>query len=424
MQTIKINRLLFIFSSDKTAAAWVGSQGLQALALQGNARHSTTMKILLSLVAVLMPTALFAQGVSPSAPLSPTSALQQALYVVHPQTGTVVENINGDARMGPASLTKMMTLYLTFDALKSGQLTLSTTISVSEKAWRAEGSKMFIEVGKQIPVEDLIRGIAIVSGNDACIAVAEYLGGSEEGFAQLMNKKAAELGMTGSNFINASGLPSPNQYTTAHDMARLLTALFRDFPEYKHFLAEQEFTFNNIRQQNRNRLLGLNVGIDASKTGHTEESGYHLASTAMQNGQRLVVVVMGTNNFAEREGRTLQAFRNTFALYTPKLVAKVGEVVVPNVPVWHGAANTVNLTVAEDVVAFVSKANLEGVKVEAKYNAPLLAPLAADQPSGELVVTLPNGETQTYGLIPQQPVERGGFFKRWFQSFLRLIGVW
>ncbi|MCA3243842.1 MAG: D-alanyl-D-alanine carboxypeptidase [Alphaproteobacteria bacterium] len=379
-------------------------------------------KFLAVVVAALLPAAVWAQAVSPSAAISPTRP--QALFVLHPQTGTVVENVNGDARMGPASLTKMMTLYLLFDALKSGQLTLSSTIPVSEKAWRAEGSKMFIEVGKQIPVEDLIRGIAIVSGNDACIAVAEHLGGTEEGFAQLMNKKATELGMTGSHFVNASGLPDPNQYTTAHDMARLLTAIFRDFPEYRHFMAEQEFTFNNIRQQNRNRLLSMNVGIDASKTGHTEESGYHLASTAVQNGQRLVVVVMGTASFGEREGRTLQAFRNTFALYTPKLIAKAGEPVVRDVPVWHGVANRMNLTVAHDVVAYVSKANADQVKVTVTSNSPLLAPLAADAPSGELVVTLPNGETQTYGLVPAQPVEQAGFLKRWWQSLLRLVGLW
>jgi len=386
--------------------------------------------LLAALLPTLVPTLVWAQETSSATTVSATNpqARIQALFVLHPQTGTVVENINGDARMGPASLTKMMTLYLLFDALKTGQLTLSSTIPVSEKAWRVGGSKMFIEVGKQIPVEDLIRGIAIVSGNDACIAVAEFLGGSEEGFAQLMNKKAADLGMNGSHFVNASGLPDPNQHTTAHDMARLLTAIFRDFPEYRHFMAEQEFTFNNIRQQNRNRLLGLNVGIDASKTGHTEESGFHLASTAVQpgpgGGQRLVVVVMGTNSFTEREERTLQAFRNTFALYTPKLIAKAGEPVVRDVPVWHGAANTVNLTVAQDVVAYVSKANLEGVKVQLKYTQPLLAPLAADAPSGELVVTLPNGEHQSYALIPAQPIEPAGFLKRWWQSLLRLIGLW
>ena len=380
------------------------------------------MKLFATLLAFLIPAAVMAQEASPTAAISPTRP--QALVVIHPQTGTVVENINGDARMGPASLTKMMTLYLVFDALKSGQLTLSSTIPVSEKAWRTGGSKMFIEVGKQIPVADLIRGIAIVSGNDACVAVAEHLGGSEEGFAQLMNRKAQQLGMTGSNFVNASGLPDPNQYTTAHDMARLLTAIFRDFPEYHAFMAEQEFTFNNIRQQNRNRLLGLNVGIDASKTGHTEESGYHLASTAMQNGQRLVVVVMGMGGFEERENRTLQAFRNTFALYEPRMLAQQGSAVVRDVSVWHGAQSLVNLTVAEDVLAYLSKAEAAGVKVEAKYTQPLAAPLAADSPVGELVVTQPNGTVQTFGLIPQQPVEQGNFFKRWWQSLLRLIGLW
>jgi D-alanyl-D-alanine carboxypeptidase (penicillin-binding protein 5/6) len=383
------------------------------------------MKIFAALLTLVLPTLAFAQEVAPSSDVSATvMARPQALVVVHPQTGTIVENLNGEARMGPASLTKLMTLYLVFDALKTGQLTLSSTLPVSEKAWRAEGSKMFIEVGKQIVVADLIRGIAIVSGNDACTVVAESLGGTEEGFAQLMNKKARDLGMIGTNFVNASGLPDPNQYTTAMDMARLLTAIFRDFPEYQHFMAEQEFTYNNIRQQNRNRLLGLNVGIDASKTGHTEESGYHLASTAVQNGQRLVVVVMGTGGFEEREGRTLQALRNTYALYAPKTLATRGNPVVQNVPVWHGAQRMIDLTVAEDVLAYLPKTAIDDVKTEVTYTQPLAAPLAADTPVGELKITQPNGATQSFGLFPTQPVERAGFFTRWWQSFLRLFGVW
>ncbi|MFN7163037.1 MAG: D-alanyl-D-alanine carboxypeptidase family protein [Pseudomonadota bacterium] len=379
--------------------------------------------LLLMMMVVCVPLVAIAQE-SADAVSGTTQQYTQAIVVIHPQTGTVIENINGDARMGPASLTKMMTLYLVFDALKSGQLTLETPLMVSEKAWRTGGSKMFVEVGKPVPVQDLIRGIAIVSGNDATVVVAEALGGTEEGFAQLMNKKAQDLGMLNTNFINASGLPDPNQYTTAADMARLLTAIFRDFPEYKHFMAEQEFTFGGIQQQNRNRLLSAGLGIDASKTGHTEESGYHLASTAEQNGQRLVVVVMGTKAPSEREGRTVQALRNTYALYAPKTIAAKGSVVVAEVPVWHGAQRSVALTVAEDVMAFLPKTEAQDVKVEVTYTKPLVAPLAADTPAGELKVTQPNGAVQSFGLFPTQPVERAGFMGRWWQSFLRLFGLY
>lgn len=380
---------------------------------------------ILTLVAACLPLVAMAQSEegAAAAPISGT-AYTQALVVLHPQTGTVIENINGDSRMGPASLTKMMTLYLVFDALKSGQMTLETPLMVSEKAWRTGGSKMFVEVGKTVPLQDLIRGIAIVSGNDATVVVAEALGGTEEGFAQLMNKKASDLGMTNTHFVNPNGLPDPNQYTTAMDMARLLTAIFRDFPEYKHFMAEQEFTFSGIKQQNRNRLLSAGLGIDASKTGHTEESGYHLASTAEQNGQRLVVVVMGTGGFSEREGRTVQAIRNTYALYAPKTIAAKGSVVVADVTVWHGVARKVALTVAEDVTAFLPKTAADDVKVEVTYTKPLMAPLASDTPAGELKVTQPNGAVQTFGLFPQQPVERAGFLSRWWQSLLRLVGLW
>jgi D-alanyl-D-alanine carboxypeptidase (penicillin-binding protein 5/6) len=317
------------------------------------------MKPLALLIAfVLMPVALMAQTISETAaPARPT-----ALFVYHPETDTIIQSVNAETRMGPASLTKMMTLYLTFEALKEGKLTTGTLVPVSEKAWRTGGSKMFIEVGTQVSVEDLIRGIAIVSGNDACVAIAEQLGGTEEGFAGLMNAKAQDLKMTGTNFVNANGLPDPNQYTTAHDMARLLTAIFRDFPEYKHYMAEQEFTFNGIKQQNRNRLLGLNMGIDASKTGHTEESGYHLASTAVQNGERLVVVVMGTAGFNDREGNTLQAFRTTFSTYARQSFAKPGDAVVASVPVWHGAVGNVPLTVAEPAGLYINRANAPKLK--------------------------------------------------------------
>jgi D-alanyl-D-alanine carboxypeptidase (penicillin-binding protein 5/6) len=376
-----------------------------------------------SLLRTLLVTALLC-GTTFTASAYETPA--KAVYVVHPETGTVLVNVNGDARMGPASLTKMMTLYLIFDGLKSGKLTLETLVPVSEKAWRAEGSKMFIEVGKQIPVGDLVQGIAVVSGNDACIAVAEFMGGNEEGFAGLMNAKARDLGMTGSHFVNASGLPDPNQYTTAHDMAVLLTAIFRDFPEYKHYMAQEEFAFNGIKQQNRNGLLKMGIGIDASKTGHTEESGYHLASTAEQNGERLVAVVMGTDGFSMREGETLRAFRTFFSTYATVTPYKPGDVVVEQAAVWHGDVGTTALTVAEPLRAYLNKAELknsgEDLKASITYNAPIAAPAAADKPVGEVSVKLPNGQTLTTALVPVKDVKEGTFTQRFVQSLAAKFG--
>ncbi|RYG59056.1 MAG: D-alanyl-D-alanine carboxypeptidase, partial [Alphaproteobacteria bacterium] len=323
----------------------------------------------------------FAQAPDVSSTTS-ASAYTRATFVYHPESGTVLENNNGDMLAGPASLTKLMTLYLTFEALKEGRITLETPVNVSEKAWRTEGSKMFIEVGKPVPVDMLVKGIAIVSGNDACVAIAEHIGGTEEGFAQMMNTKAKQIGMTHTTFVNASGMPDPAQRTTAHDMAMLLTAIFRDFPEYKHYLAQEEFVWNNIKQQNRNGLLRAGVGIDAGKTGHTAESGYHLASTAEQNGDRLVVVVMGTNGFSEREGESLRAYRTYFATYHNAQLFRPGDVLAENVPVWHGKSGVVNLTVAQPVKAYLNRTNPGNVKASISYNKPLVAPLNADTPVG------------------------------------------
>lgn len=379
-------------------------------------------RVILSLVlAATVSTSVLAQtATAPAAAetsaTAPVSQYTKAIYVYHPDTGTILINDNGDMLAGPASLTKLMTLYLTFEALKEGRITLQTPVNVSEKAWRTQGSKMFIEVGKPVSVEMLIKGIAIVSGNDACVAIAEQLGGTEEGFAEMMNKKAKDLGMTHTTFRNSNGMPDPQQRTTAHDVAMLLTAIFRDFPEYKKYLAEESFVWNNITQQNRNGLLHADVGIDAGKTGHTEESGYHLASTAVQNGERLVVVVMGTSGFSEREGTSLQAYRTLFASHATKEIFRAGDAIVTDVPVWHGNVSKVNLTVPESVKAYLNRSNPGEAKATVTYDKPLVAPIAADKPVGQITVTLGNGQQITSALVVQQPVAEAGFAGRFFQT--------
>lgn len=388
------------------------------------------MKILaLTLSFLVAATTTFAATVTTQTPVTPAAtaavapSYPHAIYVYHPATGTVLQNENGDMLAGPASLTKLMTLYLVFENLKEGKIALDTMVPVSEKAWRTEGSKMFIKVGEPVPVEMLIKGIAIVSGNDACVAIAEKIGGTEQGFVQMMNAKAKQLGMTNTTFADSNGLPDPSQKSTAHDMAMLLTAIFRDFPEYKKYLAEEEFTWNNIRQQNRNGLLHSDVGIDAGKTGHTNDSGYHLASTGVQNGERLVVVVMGTNSFSEREGQSMQAYRTFFAANSTVSIFKPGDILVSDVPVWHGAIGRVNLTVAEPVQAYLNRSNPGEIKATVTYKKPLVAPLNADTPVGEVLITLANGQKITAALVPQAAVPQAGFVGRFLQTLGSKFGL-
>jgi len=354
---------------------------------------------------------------------APQPVYKHAIFVYHPATGTVLEAENADEQMGPASLTKLMTLYLTFDALKSGRIHLTDMVPISEKAWRTGGSKMFVEVGTKVSVEDLIKGIAIDSGNDACVAIAEYLGGTEAGFAEQMNAKARELGMSHTHYVDSNGLPNPQQVSTAHDIAMLLTAIFRDFPEDTKYLREEDFTFNGIHQNNRNGLLHTDIGIDAGKTGHTDESGYHLASTAVQHGERLVVVVMGTNSFGEREGQSMQAYRTFFNNYVTRTLFKPGDVVVKNVPVWHGASGEVNLMPLQPIAAYINPyTESDKIKAQVTYNKPLMAPMAADKPVGELTVTLPSGQQFTTALVPDHPIHQAGFVRRFTQSLLDKLG--
>ena len=248
-------------------------------------------------------------GFSLSLLASTASAIEldvPAYVITHVPSGQVLLAKNADMSIEPASLSKLMTLYMVFEAIKQGALTMDTEIRVSEKAWRTGGSKMFIEVGKTARLEDMIRGIAAASGNDACVAIAEHMAGSEEGFAQLMTAKARTIGMANTTFKNASGLPADGQVSTARDMAQLALRLQLDFPENYKFFSIPEFTYNGIRQVNRNGLLRADAGFDGMKTGHVEEAGYHLVSSVLRKGTRLISVVMGTTSPKVREAETLK----------------------------------------------------------------------------------------------------------------------
>jgi D-alanyl-D-alanine carboxypeptidase (penicillin-binding protein 5/6) len=333
------------------------------------------------------------------------------MILVDFKTGTVLSGKNEDEKMYPSSMTKLMTAYLAFEQLKNGTLSLDDTFSVSKKAWQTGGSKMFVRVDTRVRVEDLLRGIIIQSGNDATIVMAEGLAGSEEAFARKMTDKARELGMTNTNFKNASGLPDPDHYTTARDLATLAAALIRNFPEYYHFYSETEYTYSDITQQNRNPLLYRDVGVDGLKTGHTEAAGYGLTASAVRNGQRLIVVVNGLSSTRERAQEPERILDWGFREFGTFPLFAAGETVA-DVPVWLGNESRVPLIVQEPVSIVMRRAVRNELKVTLKTQEPIAAPIEAGSVQGQLEVSAPGLDTITIPVVAGESVDRLGSFGR------------
>lgn len=316
----------------------------------------------------------------------------KAFVVGQPTTGKVLASKNADVPMPPASLTKLMTAYLLFDALKSGSITLDTEMPVSEQAWRKEGSKMFVEVGKTVKVRDLIPGILTVSGNDACMVVAETLGGTEANFANMMTAKAQAIGMKNTDFKNSNGWPDEGHLSTAQDMFVLASRLIRDFPEYYNYFSIPDFTFNNIHQYNRNGLLRLGVGVDGMKTGHIDNSGYHIVASALRDGQRYVAVVFGAKSFKQREEQALAGLNWAFSNFKTETILKAGTVVEPAAQTWLGDSPTVALVATKDVQVLANRNDKINVKAELVYSGPIAAPIIKGTEVGRVVLTGSNGE--------------------------------
>jgi D-alanyl-D-alanine carboxypeptidase (penicillin-binding protein 5/6) len=364
---------------------------------------------------------LAASSLSSAAVAEPIATNAKHLYIVDFQTGSVLYDKMGDERLAPASMSKLMTVYMLFDALKRGDVKLTDTFHVSQKAWAMQGSKMFVDIDSDVKVEDLIRGILIQSGNDACIVVAEGLAGSEEAFAERMNKKAKEIGLTNSNFTNSSGWPDPNHYMTAHDIEVLSEHLIRDFPDYYPYFAEKEFIWNGIKQGNRNPMLyRTGSGVDGLKTGHTEEAGFGVSASAVRDGRRIMMVVHGLTGMQERADEAGQlldwAFRET-GNYT---VASKGSVLA-DAPVEYGDSQTVPLTVSQDLLLTLPKGDREKVTAKAVVNTPIVAPVASGQEVGKLIVTVPNMPEFTYPLVAAQDVPEIGLGGRIMVNFNRMV---
>jgi serine-type D-Ala-D-Ala carboxypeptidase (penicillin-binding protein 5/6) len=341
--------------------------------------------------------------------VEPPKVEAQHVYIVDYNTGSVLFDKMGEEKLHPASMSKLMTLYMLFDALKRGDVKLTDTFHVSKKAWSTQGSKMFVPIDSDIKVEDLIRGIIVQSGNDACVVVAEGLAGSEEAFADRMNKKALEIGLKDSHFVNASGWPDPNHLMTARDLYVLAHRLFVDFPDYYLYFSEKEFTFNKIRQGNRNPLLYRpNTGVDGLKTGHTEEAGFGLTASAVRDGRRIFMVVHGMTSMQDRADETGQLLDWAFRTFGDYTVAKKGTILA-QADVWMGQQKTVPLTVEKDLLVTLPVSERDKVQVKAIYDRPIPAPITAGQPVGELVMQIPGMPEFRAPLVAAADVPQLGF---------------
>jgi D-alanyl-D-alanine carboxypeptidase (penicillin-binding protein 5/6) len=327
-------------------------------------------------------------------------------------SGQVLAAQRADERVEPASLTKLMTAYLVFAALRDKKLTPEQQINVSERAWRVAGSRMFIQPHRPVSVDELIRGMVVQSGNDACIALAEAVAGSEEAFAQMMNREAQRLGMKASKFMNASGLPDAQHYTTAQDLYLLTGALIRDFPaEYGQYYSQKEFRYNNVTQPNRNRLLWIDPSVDGVKTGHTEAAGYCLVASSKRGDRRLVSVLLGSTSEATRAQESLKLLNWGFQFFDSVRLYKGGEE-VKSLEVWKGSAKAVKVGVKSDLLVAVPKGEAEKIKAALVAQQPLIAPLAKDQRIGVLRVSFDGKPVGEYPLLALEPVAEAGIFGR------------
>jgi D-alanyl-D-alanine carboxypeptidase (penicillin-binding protein 5/6) len=347
------------------------------------------------------------------------SKAREAL-LIDAETGAVLLEKNAAQPMPPASMSKIMTIYLVFEALKDGRLSLDDKLPVSEKAWRMGGSKMFVEVGKEVRVEDLLRGVIVQSGNDACIVLAEGLAGTEEAFAQVMNEKARQLAMHDSSFANATGWPHPDQRMSARDLAVLAQRTIADFPDYYHYYAETTFTFTDIKQGNRNPLLYKNIGADGLKTGHTEEAGYGLTGSAIQDGRRLIVVLNGLSSMKERGDESQRMINWGFREFDNYALFKAGEP-VEEAPVWQGQAKTVPLVLGEDLTVTLPRRSRKNMTVTLKHDGPIPTPIEEGQEVATLVVAAPDAATVEVPLQAGASVERLGLFGRLFSNIKYLV---
>jgi len=361
-----------------------------------------------------------AVAANPLIPAAPQVAAKGFL-LVDAHSGKVLVSQNADEVMPPASLTKMMTSYIATHELEKGNISEQDQVRVSIKAWKTPGSRMFIKEGTSVSVGDLLKGVIIQSGNDASVAMAEFIAGSEDAFADLMNQHANLLGMNDSNFMNATGLPSKHHYTTASDLAKLARAIIIEHPNHYGIYSEKAFTYNNIRQPNRNKLLWRDKSVDGLKTGHTEEAGYCLVASAERGGMRLIAVVLGTKSEEARATETQKLLTYGFRYYETRKLYSAGEV-LEEVKVWGGANDEVKLGVAEDVYITVPRGQYASLQASLLVDEYIAAGVDIGAEYGNIQVKLQDKMVLNQKLVALDNVEPGGFFKRlWDQVVLFFV---
>lgn len=332
----------------------------------------------------------------------------------------VIVEKNSDKKLSPASLTKIMTAYVVFKEIKKGSLNLNDKVTVTENAWRTSGSRMFIEVGTQVTVEDLLKGLIIQSGNDASVALAEHIAVTEENFVMLMNEEARRLKLANTHFENSMGLPTDNHYTTAKDLVTLTRALITDFPEYYAWESQKEFTYNKITQRNRNRLLWKDSTVDGVKTGHTDEAGYCMVASAKRDNMRLISVVMGTQNESARATESQSLLNYGFRFYETHRLYQAQES-LKKVRIWKGEHEELKLGVAKDIYITIAKRYYEDLKSGAEIDKRIVAPVTKGQRYGTMIISLKGKVIKTAPLVALESIAEGGIFRRLYDQLLQLI---
>lgn len=335
-------------------------------------------------------------------------------------SGHILMSENADERMPPASITKLMTSYVVSQEIHDGNIKLDDEVLISEKAWRMIGSRSFIEVNTKVTVEALLRGMIVQSGNDAAVALAEHVAGSEEVFAQMMNQYAQKLGMVNTNYENATGLPGPEHYTTAHDIAILSAALIRDFPEHYQWYAEKEYTYNGITQHNRNKLLWRDNTVDGLKTGHTEEAGFCLSASAKRDGMRLIAVVLGTASENARAQEIQKMFNFGFRFFETHQLYAADEAITQT-KVWKGQTDQLNLGLAQPLSITVPRGRYKDLQATTNLQQPVVAPIAKGTELGDVEIRLGDEVVAQQKLVAIDNVEKGSWWRRILDSLLMLI---
>jgi D-alanyl-D-alanine carboxypeptidase (penicillin-binding protein 5/6) len=376
------------------------------------------MRLIFTFLIFFLPHLSLAQQNALPLPAVPPIAAK-AYLLLDFRSGQPLAALNHNERFEPASLTKLMTAYLVFNALKQKTIKPDQVVPVSERAWRAEGSRMFIEPRKPVTVDELIRGMIVQSGNDACIALAEAIAGSEEIFAQMMTREAQRLGMKNTSFMNSTGLPNPQHYSTAHDLALLAAAIVRDFPEHYPLFSLREFRYNNISQSNRNRLLWQDSTVDGMKTGYTENAGYCLITSAKRGERRLISVVLGTASESVRAAESQKLLNYGFQFYDSVRLYEKNQPVA-TLKVWKGGSDSVKAGFTGDFYLTLPKGQADNIKASVESLQPLLAPISAGQQVGIMKLTLDGKPFRELPVVALEAVPLAGIFGRGWDS-LRLL---